>query len=257
MSLNKASCRSALVGTLLSLTFATFLISDAAAQEQICECHDAYSTVAIRHVPVRRSVRKYRKAKSTTVARRTTVVRPVYQTVYIPVREAEYTPRYVEYVDDDHCDDVEYTIARRVIVTDRVYPVARTVYYTNGNGRKAYYPNGSNGNRVYVSNGYRNARVYLNGSYSELEVDSNYFSTARIASDYGYRDGFDDGHEVGMERETYYPEKEGDFRNGTNGYEGHFGSKDLYKQAYRDAYLKGYDAGFRRVAQSSTYRVKW
>ena len=255
MSLNKASCRSGLIGTLLSLAFATFLVSDASAQDQYCECHDAYSTAAVRRAPVRRSVRKHRKTRYSTLARRTTtIVRPAYQTVYIPVREVEYTPRYVEYVDDDDCDDVEYTSARRVIVTDRVYPVARNVYYTSG--RKAYYPNGYNGDRVLVTN--THARVYLNGSYSNLEVDPDYFSTARIASDYGYRDGFDDGHEVAMERETYFPEKEGDFRNGTNAYEGHFGSKHLYKQAYRDAYLKGYNAGFRKVAQSATYRTsRW
>jgi hypothetical protein len=139
------------------------------------------------------------------------------------------------------------------VVTERVYPVAGSRYYVNG-----YNGNGYNGNVAYTTNGYAKTRVYVNGSYSNLDVDSNYYSTGRIASDYGYRDGYSDGHEVGMERESYNPYKEGDYRNGTNGYEGHFGSKFLYKQAYRDAYLKGYDAGFRSVAQSSTYRAaRW
>ena len=180
MSLYKAACRSGLIGTLLSLICVTFLASKSPAQDQICECHDTYSTVAVRYVPVRRSVRKYRKVNRTTVAHR--VVRPVYRTVYVPVREVVSSPTYVAHVDDD-CDDVEYTRTRHVVVTERVYPVARTVTYTNGYARKAYYPNGYNGNGAYVSNSYKTTGVYLNGSYSELEVDPDYFSTARIASD--------------------------------------------------------------------------
>ena len=258
MSLNKASRRFGMLFSLLAIAITTFLVSDANAQTQYCECHDAVSTVAVRTVPVRRTTaRKYRKVKRTTVARRAKVVRPAYQAVYVPVREVEYAPQYVEHVDDD-CDDVEYSTVRRVVVTERAYPTAQNVYYTNGIKRNGYYANGYTGNRVHTTNGYAKARVYVDGSYSNLDVDADYFSTTRIAADYGYRDGYDDGHEVGLEREMYNPHKEGDFRNGTDGYEGDFGSKDLYKQAYRDAYLKGYDAGFRTVAQRSTYRaVKW
>lgn len=251
MGFNKAARRFGMFGTLLSLAITTFLASTAAqAQTQYCECTDAYSTVAVRSVPVRRTARKYRKAKHTTVARRTVRAVPAVRTVYIPVREVAYTPQYVEFRDDD-CDDddIEYTSARRVIVTERVYPVAGSRYVING----------YNGNGSYAATTtYAKTRVYVDGRYSDLDVDGDYFSTQRIAADYGYRDGFSDGHEVGIERETYNPYKEGDFRNGTNGYEGHFGSKYLYKQAYRDAYMKGYDAGFRSVAQSSTYRAaRW
>ncbi len=251
MGFNRASRRFGIIVTLLALPVTTFLVSDADAQTQAqyCECTDAYTTVAAR-VPVRRAkYRKSRKAKRSTVARRsTTVVRPAYQTVYIPVRKVEYAPAYVAY--DDDCDDdaIGYTSSRRVIVTEAVYPVAGSRYKING----------YNGTRYVSTNGSAKTRVYLEGSYSDLDVDSDYFSTERIAADYGYRDGFSDGHEVGMERETYNPYKEGDYRNGTNGYEGHFGSKYLYKQAYRDAFLKGYDAGFRSVAQRSKYAsVKW
>lgn len=249
MSLNRAARRSGLIGTLLSLTFATFLVTGTSAQGQVCECYDNYRTVSVNRTPVRRAVRKYGKTKRATVARRANIARPTYQTVYIPVREVAYTPRYVEYVEDD-CDDIRYTAAGRVIVTDRIYPVAGSRYYVNTHN--------GNGKRVYAANNYAKARVVYEGNHSQLDVDSDYFSTERIAADYGYRDGYSDGHEVGMEREIYNPHKEGDFRNGTNGYEGHFGAKWLYKQAYRDAYLKGYDAGFRSVAQRSTYRaVRW
>ncbi len=260
MSLNRASRRFGIFSSLLAIAISTFLASHTNAQTQYCECHDAVSTVAVRTVPVRRTaVRKYRSTavKRATVARRAKVVRPAYQAVYVPVRGVEYEPQYVEHVDGD-CDDVEYTTARRVVVTERTYPAARDVYYTNGIKRNGRYTNGYNGYRTYTTTGYPTARVYVDGTSSNLDVDADYFRTERIAADYGYRDGFDDGHEVGMERELYNPYKEGDYRNGTNGYEGDFGSKFLYKQAYREAYLRGYDAGFRSVAQSSTYRaVRW
>jgi len=33
-------------------------------------------------------------------------------------------------------------------------------------------------------------------------VDADYYETRRIAEDYGYKDGFYDGHQAGMERDT-------------------------------------------------------
>jgi len=84
--------------------------------------------------------------------------------------------------------------------------------------------------------------------------DADYYETARIASDYGYRDGWFDGRDAGYERDVYHPENSGDFQKATNGYEDDFGSKRLYKQAYKQAYLRGYKSGFRSVASRYTMR---
>ena len=249
MSFSKAA-RPGLFAILLSLATTTFLASTASAQEQYCECVDNYAAVAVRRAPARRTARKYRKARrSNVVARRTTTVvtQPVYRTAYVPVREAAYAPQYVEYADRDDCDDT-YTASSRVVVTEPVY-TSRSVVYATGARRKAYYDSPA----VYTNTN----RVYVSERYGSLPTDSDYYSTVRIASDYGYRDGFSDGREVALEREAYNPAKEGDFRNGTNGYEGDFGSKSLYKRAYRDAYLKGYNTGWRSIAQSDTFSIKY
>lgn len=89
----------------------------------------------------------------------------------------------------------------------------------------------------------------------EIVYDVDYRETRRIARDYGYRDGWEDGEDAGMERDAYHPQNSGDYQKATNGYEDTFGDKDLYKEAYRSAYLSGYKAGFRSVASRSTIRA--
>jgi len=237
------------IGILLTLVLSILLVSEAKAQEY-CECVDTYRTTSVRRAPVRHSVKAYRAKRVNKVRRATTAYQPVYQTVYVPVRRVVAVPAS-QYVDaDDDCDDDEiaYTTANtRVYVTDRVY--------ANGHNGKRVYTNAYNGNKVYV-NGYNgNNRTYVNGRFGNIAVDPNYYQTQRIASDYGYRDGYIDGRDAGMERDNYNPENSGDFQKATNGYEDDFGPKDLYRQAYRSAYLRGYDAGFRTVAQSQTYRA--
>ena len=252
MSFIRSTFRIAKIGTLLSLVSTLFLISNAAAQDRTCECVDSYDTVAVRTVPVRR-VAKPHKAKRSygTAAYRTarvrTVVQPVYRTVYVPVREVEYVPRYVEDFDDNDCDDFDRT-ASRVVVTKQVY--------SDGyNGRNVYYNNG--GTRLYT-NGHVNTSSYFNGNYGGRAVDPDYYDTQRIARDYGFKDGYYDGRQAGMERDAYHPENSGDYQKATNGYEDTFGDKDVYRQSYREAYLRGYDSGWRSVAQSRTHRsARW
>ena len=148
----------------------------------------------------------------------------------------EYPSRYIEY---DDCDD---PYASRVIVYD-----PSDAYYVSNR----VYTNGYNGNgKIYNGN-----RVYVNGGYRTIAVDPDYYDPHRIATDYGYRDGFRDGENDALERDRYKPERSGDYRNGTNGFEGEYGSKDFYKQSYRAAFLRGYEAGFRSIANQSTYRV--
>lgn len=227
------------IGILLSLIMTFFLVSDAAAQ---CVCDDSYVRTSVRRqaVNVRHTARKYKPARSYRARTRT-----VYQPVYVPVRSESYPARYVSYSDAD-CDDVDVS---RVYVTERVY--------TNGYNGNGVYVNGYNGNGRYV-NGYSNKRMYTNG-YGNMEVDADYYETTRIARDYGYKDGFIDGRDAGMERDNYNPENSGDYQKATNGYEDDFGDKHVYREAYRSSYLTGYRAGFRSIANRSTYRaaVNW
>jgi hypothetical protein len=73
----------------------------------------------------------------------------------------------------------------------------------------------------------------------------------RIAQDYGYRDGVNRGAEDARDRDRYAPEKAGDYKKATNGYDSDFRNKEGYKQAYRDAFRRGYDEGYNRYGYNN------
>ena len=142
---------------------------------------------------------------------------------------------------------------KRVVRTHRTTYVARTLPTYKVPAQYIEVPR----SETYVSEPYRVEtvkRVRLDDE-GPVVPDADYYDTARIASDYGFRDGWIDGRDAGMERDAYHPENSGDFQKATNGYEDSFGSKQLYKQAYRSAYMRGYKAGFRSIANRTTIRA--
>jgi len=78
----------------------------------------------------------------------------------------------------------------------------------------------------------------------EPEMVAGLQGTQRIAGNYGFRDGFEDGRDAALERDEYHPENSGDYQKATEGYEDDYGDKGVYKDAYRGSYLEGYQAGF-------------
>jgi hypothetical protein len=44
--------------------------------------------------------------------------------------------------------------------------------------------------------------------------------------------------------QSYDPERSHFFRNGAFGYDGAFGGRGVYHQAYRDGFLRGYQEGY-------------
>lgn len=74
--------------------------------------------------------------------------------------------------------------------------------------------------------------------------------TQRIAGQFGYSDGFEDGLKAAKDGDAFLPQDTGDYRKATEGYEDEFGDKDVYKGAYRESYLRGYRAGFDSLAGS-------
>ena len=210
------------IGILLTFALTTFFVSEAAAQDY-CQCPDAYPAVSVRPAPVRRVVRTYAAKRVYRAPRRSSVAVVRYQPVYVPVQEV------TAYADED-CDDA-YTSSNRVVVTQRVY---------TSNSYPASYA--------------RN-KAYTTGRYGNLIIDDDFYETRRVASDYGYADGFQDGYDAGMERDAYHPENSGDFQKATNGYEDDFGDKHIYREAYRQAYLRGYKVGFQSVSGRKTLRA--
>jgi hypothetical protein len=176
---------------ILALLITFFIATEAAAQEQYCECYDAVRTVSVRRAPVRRIARraKVRRSYRTTARAR---VRTVYRTIYVP---ATRVAGYSAYADDR--DD------------------------------------------LYISN---------NRSFYNLDA---------IARGWGKRDGFKDGWKAALKFRAYDPENNDDFRDANNGYRERFGSKFLYKTAYRKGYVVGYDNGFRSIAVDERYGIRY
>jgi len=231
--LRKISNISGKIGILFSILISTlFVASNAPAQS--CNCYDSVSTVQVRRAPVRRVVRRAK------VHRTHAVVRPTYRTMYAPVvGEVTYTPRYAAYVDNTDCGQA-YVPVSRVYVTEPVYASvpARNVYYTSGYNRSTYttyepdYAYTATGTNVVVTD-------YVSA-----------YDTQRIANGWGHRDGFKDGYKAALKFRAYDPENNGDYRDANNGYKSRFGDKYLYKSAYRDGYVRGYDSGWRSINQN-------
>ena len=103
---------------------------------------------------------------------------------------------------------------------------ANAQYRDDGYGRNRGYGNGGYGNGGYGNRGYGNG---------------NYEAARR----FGFEDGQYTGSEDARRNQSYNPERAGNYRKGTNGYNGR-GSKDAYKQAYRQAFIDGYNSTYNR-----------
>ena len=69
----------------------------------------------------------------------------------------------------------------------------------------------------------------------------------------GYRDGYDKGRHEGRENDPN-DFQEPDWRQATRGYQQWMGPMDLYQNAYRHGYGRGFRAGYQSVNRSWGYR---
>lgn len=65
------------------------------------------------------------------------------------------------------------------------------------------------------------------------------------AADNGYRDGLDEGQRAARSGDRFDPVREKRYREGDHGYDRQWGSRDDYKREYREAFQRGYEAGYR------------
>ena len=65
----------------------------------------------------------------------------------------------------------------------------------------------------------------------------------------GFRDGRSDGERDVLARYRYSPHADQKFRV-TPGYNERFGPFDLYRDTYQEAYVRGYDNGFRHAQRA-------
>jgi hypothetical protein len=68
---------------------------------------------------------------------------------------------------------------------------------------------------------------------------------ANVAFDNGYNDGLDKGREDVDDRDSYDPNRHSRYRSADRGYEGRYGSKDQYRDIYREGFLAGYNDAYR------------
>jgi hypothetical protein len=84
---------------------------------------------------------------------------------------------------------------------------------------------------------------YPSGRYPNTRGTYRY---ANVAFDNGYNDGLDKGREDARDRDSYDPNRHSRYRSADRGYEGRYGSKDQYRDIYRDGFLAGYNDAYRR-----------
>ena len=138
--------------------------------------------------------------------------------------------------------------------TARVRTVYRTVYVPTTTRVASYvgYADKSDCDQAYVPA----SRVVVTEPVYSARYYGSAYNTEVIARGWGQRDGFKDGWKAALKNRMYDPENNGDYRDANNGYKRRFGSKYLYKTAYRDGYVRGYDSGFASIA-GGTYGMKY
>lgn len=84
-----------------------------------------------------------------------------------------------------------------------------------------------------------------------------------VPFDNGYKDGYDKGREDARDNDSYDPLRHSRYRSADRGYNGSYGSKDQYRNIYREGFRAGYDDGFRDTAgygsdrRSGGFRLPW
>ena len=101
----------------------------------------------------------------------------------------------------------------------------------SGTTAQAQWP--SNRDRDYGRN--RDDRYRRGGNYGY-----------QVARDRGYQAGLSTGQSDSQRGQSFNPQRSHYYRNATDGYDRYYGNREAYKQAYRDAFVRGSEDGFRR-----------
>ena len=137
-------------------------------------------------------------------------------------------------------------------------------------GYKAGYSDGYNGRPGRLNDGYgpyshnngydESSRDYRNGSYPAYNHGDGYernvngddqyrdrgYGNRSVAGDFGYRDGVAQGEKDRIKGKTFRPSKNDRFEDADHGYQKELGKKNIYKEQYRLAFVRGYQEGYNR-----------
>ena len=125
---------------------------------------------------------------------------------------------------------------------------ARVIYGSNRDRNDGWWDPADDGRvrprAVPRPNQYPDRSPYPQGRYpSNSRGDYRY---QNVAFDNGYNDGLDKGREDARDRDSYDPDRHSRYRSADRGYESRYGSKDAYRQVYRDGFEAGYNDAYRR-----------
>lgn len=104
------------------------------------------------------------------------------------------------------------------------------------------------GRQTYPEYGYPGGRYPQGGAYGYPGGGYGYPGGGygySPAAQRGYQDGLRDGRNDARDNDRYEPTRKKKYRDGDDGYNNRYGSRDQYKMEYRDAFRQGYDQGYR------------
>jgi Ni/Co efflux regulator RcnB len=138
---------------------------------------------------------------------------------------------------------------------DRDHDRDRDRDYRYRNGQWGYQNRGWGGNYPYYPNGtyYPNQSRWgygYPGTYPGTVGTWGYgaptygYGASNVAYQTGYNDGLATGRADRSFNRPFNPNGSSVFRKGTHGYNNSYGSKAVYGQAYRNAFIAGYRAGY-------------
>jgi hypothetical protein len=123
------------------------------------------------------------------------------------------------------------------------YSPQRSRYYRDAPSqafREGFVRGYDQGFRQYAGNygngGYRNDGYYNNGSYG----NNGYYNNNQELNS-GYQQGINTGADDGRRNKAYSPERSRYYQNASS-------------QAFREGFIRGYDAGYRQYARNRNYR---
>ncbi len=93
--------------------------------------------------------------------------------------------------------------------------------------------------------GYDNITNGRNSNEASPAPESNLSSGIQQAKQFGYDDGLAAGRYDQMKGKNFKPEDHDLYKDSTHGWTTTLGTKDEYKRLYREAFVKGYQEGYR------------
>ena len=102
-------------------------------------------------------------------------------------------------------------------------------------------------------NGYYNQNYGYGYGYGN-GYGYNYRMLARVARDYGFRDGAQVAREDSWRGKPFNPNPRGRYDDADHGYRRRFGDKRQYRQVYSEAYRQGYQNAYSGYGYGNGYR---